>query len=212
MLKAFILGIVVGVVLIFAGAWFYFSTGRAPVAAGDPPMPFEKRLAKAAQHARIENRSHEWNSSALPEARAQIAGADVPVRPMNGSAIDHVFSSDDVAAKYQVICTHEYARTVIDAAHDQSSGPGSMAIVDDARDPGGRPALPAPDARDVEMGPLTGDRRLGADECSKHYWHDPHWHPRRVANPSRRQNGTTRPRPQLDGAGASYGESQNVSG
>jgi hypothetical protein len=55
------------------------------------------------QHARIEKRSHEWNSSALPEACAQIAGADVPVCPVNGTAIDHVFRSDDVATKYQVM-------------------------------------------------------------------------------------------------------------
>jgi hypothetical protein len=65
---------------------------------------------------------------------------------MNGSAIDRVFRSDDVATKYQEICTHEYARTVIDAAHNQSSGPGSMAVVDDTRDFGGRPVLPTPDA------------------------------------------------------------------
>jgi hypothetical protein len=98
------------------------------------------------QHGRIEKRPHEWYSSAVPEACAQIASTDVPVRPMNGSAIDRVFRSDNVAAKYQEICTHKYARTVIDAAHDQSSGPGSMAVVDDTRDFGGRPVLPTPDA------------------------------------------------------------------
>jgi hypothetical protein len=94
------------------------------------------------KHGRIEKGPHEWNSSAVPEACAQVAGTDIPVRPMNASAIDRVFRSDDVAAKYQVICTHEYARTVIDAAHDQSSGSGSMAVVDDTRDFGGRPVLP----------------------------------------------------------------------
>ena len=77
MLKAFILGIVVGVVLIFAGAWFYFSTGRAPVAAADPPMPFEKRLAKAAQHARIEKDLH-TDPAPVPATEATfLAGADI---------------------------------------------------------------------------------------------------------------------------------------
>lgn len=77
MLRAFILGIVVGMVLIFAGAWFYFSTGRAPVAAADPPMPFEKRLAKAAQHARIEKDPH-TDPAPVPASEATfLAGADI---------------------------------------------------------------------------------------------------------------------------------------
>jgi len=77
MLKVFILGIVVGVVAIFAGGWFYFSTGRAPVAAADPPMPFEKRLAKAAQHARIEKDPH-TDPAPVPVTEATfLAGADI---------------------------------------------------------------------------------------------------------------------------------------
>src|SRR5712664_2505114 len=88
---------------------------------------------------------------------------------MNRAAIDRVFCSDDVAAKYQVICTHEHARTVIDAAHDESSGSGSMAVVDDTRGFGGHPILPAPGARHVELGPLVCGRRVGNDERSKRY-------------------------------------------
>src|SRR5579859_20266 len=77
MLKVFILGIVVGVVAIFAGAWFYFSTGRAPVAAADPPMPFEKKLAKAAQHARIDRDPH-TDPAPVPATEATfLAGADI---------------------------------------------------------------------------------------------------------------------------------------
>src|SRR5579864_1994343 len=77
MFKAFILGIVIGVLLIFAGAWFYFSTGRAPVAAADPPMPFEKKLAKAAQHARIDRDPH-TDPAPVPATEATfLAGADV---------------------------------------------------------------------------------------------------------------------------------------
>jgi mono/diheme cytochrome c family protein len=77
MLKAFLLGIVIGVLVVFAGAWFYFSTGRAPVASADPPMPFEKRLAKAAQHARIEKDPH-IDPAPVPASEATfLAGADV---------------------------------------------------------------------------------------------------------------------------------------
>ena len=77
MLKTFILGTVIGVLLVFAGAWFYFSTGRAPVAAADPPLPFEKRLAKAAQHARIEKDPH-TDPAPVPATEATfLAGADI---------------------------------------------------------------------------------------------------------------------------------------
>jgi len=76
MFKALIVGIVIGVLLVAAGAWFYFSTGRAPVAAADPPMPFETKLAKAAQHARIEKDPH--TDAPVPADEATyLAGADV---------------------------------------------------------------------------------------------------------------------------------------
>jgi thiosulfate dehydrogenase len=49
----FILGIVVGFILVGAAGYFYFATGMAPVATSDPVMPFEKKLANKALHARI---------------------------------------------------------------------------------------------------------------------------------------------------------------
>lgn len=48
MLKGLILGIVLGVLLVAAGVYFYFATGHAPVAVADPAMPFEKKLAHLA--------------------------------------------------------------------------------------------------------------------------------------------------------------------
>jgi mono/diheme cytochrome c family protein len=77
MFKALIVGIVIGVLLVAAGAWFYFSTGRAPVAAADPPMPFEKKLAKAAQHARIEKDPHTDPAPVPANETTFLAGADV---------------------------------------------------------------------------------------------------------------------------------------
>ncbi|HLK31881.1 MAG TPA: c-type cytochrome [Terriglobales bacterium] len=53
-MKAFIAGIIVAVILIAAGVYFYFSTGSAPVATAAQAMPFEKMLANKALHARVE--------------------------------------------------------------------------------------------------------------------------------------------------------------
>ena len=50
----FLAGLVVGVLLIPAGACFYFAGGHAPVATSAAPMPFEKMLARSALHARLE--------------------------------------------------------------------------------------------------------------------------------------------------------------
>jgi len=51
---ALVLGMIVGVAAIALGVYFYFATGRAPVATSEPTMPFEKRLAHAALNARVE--------------------------------------------------------------------------------------------------------------------------------------------------------------
>jgi mono/diheme cytochrome c family protein len=50
----FILGLVVGIVIVPAAALVYFASGMAPAAAGDKPMPFEKAAANAALHTRID--------------------------------------------------------------------------------------------------------------------------------------------------------------
>jgi hypothetical protein len=52
------------------------------------------------QHGRIEKGPYEWYSCAVPEACAQIAGTDDPVRSLNGSTVDRVCHSGDVAAKH----------------------------------------------------------------------------------------------------------------
>ena len=48
-----VLGMTVGAAAIALGVYAYFATGQAPVATAEPPMPFEKALAKKALHARI---------------------------------------------------------------------------------------------------------------------------------------------------------------
>ena len=50
----FVFGIVVGLIVAVLSVYFYFATGRAPVATSDPAMPLEKMLASKALNARIE--------------------------------------------------------------------------------------------------------------------------------------------------------------
>jgi thiosulfate dehydrogenase len=50
----FFLGIIFCLIAIALGSYLYFRFGYAPVATGAPPMPFERRLARMAMHARIQ--------------------------------------------------------------------------------------------------------------------------------------------------------------
>jgi len=53
-MKRFLFGLILGLIAVPAMAYFYFSTGTAPVATSAPPMPFEKMLASKALHARLD--------------------------------------------------------------------------------------------------------------------------------------------------------------
>jgi thiosulfate dehydrogenase len=53
-LRAFIIGLIIGLVAVPTVVFFYFKTGMAPVATSAIPMPFEKTLANGALHARID--------------------------------------------------------------------------------------------------------------------------------------------------------------
>ena len=50
----FLLGLILGLVLLPALVYFYFAKGIAPVATSAPPMPFEKMFAHLALHARLD--------------------------------------------------------------------------------------------------------------------------------------------------------------
>lgn len=58
MLKGILLGILLGVVLLLCGAYFYFSKGYAPVAVASPQMPFERKVAGMALHAYLDKLPH----------------------------------------------------------------------------------------------------------------------------------------------------------
>jgi thiosulfate dehydrogenase len=53
-MKGFVLGVVATIVAVAATVYLYFATGMAPVATSASPMPFEKKFARIALHARLE--------------------------------------------------------------------------------------------------------------------------------------------------------------
>jgi len=53
MLKGIVLGLILGVVVLAGGPYYYFASGMAPVATADPMMPLERKIAKMALLAHI---------------------------------------------------------------------------------------------------------------------------------------------------------------
>lgn len=76
MLKGLVVGIILGVLLVLCGVYFYFTTGQAPVATSSAPMPFEKKFAHAALKATLAKVSHEQSPVPADETN-MLAGADV---------------------------------------------------------------------------------------------------------------------------------------
>ena len=56
-MKGFFVGLLVGVLLLTGSVYYYFASGMAPVAAADPPMPFEKKMASKALNAHIDRQN-----------------------------------------------------------------------------------------------------------------------------------------------------------
>jgi mono/diheme cytochrome c family protein len=72
----FLIGLILGLIAIPAGVYFYFSSGTAPVATSAEPMPFEKTFARMALHARMEKEIPKSVPIPADEA-AYVAGAQV---------------------------------------------------------------------------------------------------------------------------------------
>jgi thiosulfate dehydrogenase len=53
--KSFVIGVLVGVLLLVGGVYYYFVSGMAPVAVADPPLPYEKKMASRSLDAHIKN-------------------------------------------------------------------------------------------------------------------------------------------------------------
>jgi len=76
MFKGLLIGFVLCLLLIGSGVYFYFATGRAPVAVSDPPMPMEKKFAHMALNARIDKELAGQPPVAADE-KNYLAGTDV---------------------------------------------------------------------------------------------------------------------------------------
>lgn len=76
MLKGLIIGIVLGIVLVFVGIYFYFATGQAPVATKSSEMPFEHRFAHMALDAYLNKQPHP-NPPVSPDETTFLAAAKV---------------------------------------------------------------------------------------------------------------------------------------
>jgi len=75
-MKAFLVGICLGILLVLGGAWFYLTSGRLPVASSAPPLPFEQRIAAHAISAHI--RKLGPRESPVPADEATfLAGAEI---------------------------------------------------------------------------------------------------------------------------------------
>jgi|SRR5579863_4833151 len=76
MIKGLVIGCFLTVVILAGGVYYYFSSGMAPAATADPPMPFEKKLASMALDAHIE-KQHVGNSPVAADEPNFLAGAGV---------------------------------------------------------------------------------------------------------------------------------------
>ena len=78
MLKGLVVGVILGVLGVAGGVYFYFATGRAPVATTAPDMPFERRLARMALHSYLDKLPHPEPAVATNE-QSFLEGAKVYV-------------------------------------------------------------------------------------------------------------------------------------
>jgi thiosulfate dehydrogenase len=72
----FLIGLILGLIVIPGVVYLYFSTGTAPVATSSDPMPFEKMLAKLALHARL-NKEMPKPAPIPADDAAYLAGAPI---------------------------------------------------------------------------------------------------------------------------------------
>jgi thiosulfate dehydrogenase len=79
MIKGFVLGAAVTLVLVVAVVYLYFVAGIAPVATSAAPMAFERKLAHMALHARLEKEMPTQVPIRADEANF-LAGANVYVQ------------------------------------------------------------------------------------------------------------------------------------
>jgi thiosulfate dehydrogenase len=72
----FLIGLILGILIVPAGLYLYIRSGAAPAAASDAPMPFEKFLARGGLHARIAKEAPQRDVASFTTGDL-AAGADV---------------------------------------------------------------------------------------------------------------------------------------
>lgn len=76
MIKGIVIGVLLAIVIGVGGVTYYFTSGMAPAAAGDPPMPFEKKLANMSLDAHI--KAQNIGQPPIPADEPNlVAGADL---------------------------------------------------------------------------------------------------------------------------------------
>jgi thiosulfate dehydrogenase len=75
-MKSFVIGLIVGVLILPLGLAAYVASGRMPAATADPPIPFEKVLAGVALAARIKREAQTRDVSGVATAEL-VSGADL---------------------------------------------------------------------------------------------------------------------------------------
>jgi mono/diheme cytochrome c family protein len=53
-MRGFVVGVLIGVLLVMGGIYYYFVSGAAPAAVADPPMPMERKMANRSLGAHID--------------------------------------------------------------------------------------------------------------------------------------------------------------
>jgi thiosulfate dehydrogenase len=75
-MRKFLIGLILGFLIVPAAVYWYFSSGNAPVATSGPSMPFEHQLARMALHAHLDKEMPKSVPIAADEA-AYTAGAQI---------------------------------------------------------------------------------------------------------------------------------------
>ena len=75
-MRVFVIGVVVGVLLVIGGTYYYFVSGMAPVATADHPLPYEKKIASKSKNAHMRKQTMP-PSLVAPDEPNLMAGAKV---------------------------------------------------------------------------------------------------------------------------------------
>jgi len=75
-MRGFLIGVLIGILLLGGGLYYFFASGMAPAAAADAPLPMEKKIAGRSLRAHIEN-AHVPAPPVPPTEDNLLAGAKI---------------------------------------------------------------------------------------------------------------------------------------